>query len=53
TTYPGAFVVTCHSGVTLAAAHTEVLAPMIAAGSLDTRAVGAFSARRFHVSQAA
>lgn len=53
TTHPGAFLVTCHSGVTLAAAHATRLAPMIAAGKLDAGAVGAFSARRFNVSQAA
>jgi glycine/D-amino acid oxidase-like deaminating enzyme len=52
-THPGAFLVTCHSGVTLAAAHATKLAPMIAAGRLDRDAVGAFSARRFDVSQAA
>ena len=49
---PGAFVVTCHSGVTLAAAHSELLAPMIAAGRLDP-ALAPFSARRFDVPQAA
>lgn len=52
-THPGAFVVTCHSGVTLAAAHAQVLAPMIAAGQLDAGQVGAFSARRFDVPKAA
>lgn len=52
-THPGAFVVTCHSGVTLAAAHAQILAPMIAAGRLDPAAVGAFSARRFDVPEAA
>ena len=31
---PGAFVATCHSGVTLAAKHALVLAPLIAAGCL-------------------
>jgi len=31
---PGAFVVACHSGVTLAAAHARVLAPAILAGQL-------------------
>jgi glycine/D-amino acid oxidase-like deaminating enzyme len=31
---PGAFLVTCHSGVTLAGAHTFDLAPRIAAGEL-------------------
>ena len=45
---PGAFVVTCHSGVTLAANHVLTLAPAILAGELpDT--VASFSARRFHV----
>ena len=32
--HPGAFLATCHSGVTLAAAHAFVLAPAIAAGAL-------------------
>jgi glycine/D-amino acid oxidase-like deaminating enzyme len=32
TQYPGAFVVTCHSGVTLAAAHALRIAPWIAGG---------------------
>jgi glycine/D-amino acid oxidase-like deaminating enzyme len=48
-TYPGAFVVGCHSGVTLAANHALVLAPMIARGRLEHDVVGAFSARRFDV----
>lgn len=52
-TCPGAFVVCCHSGVTLAANHALTLAPMIAAGQLDADVVDAFSARRFHVSKAA
>ena len=34
TTHPGAFVAVCHSGVTLSAAHANVLAPMILAGRL-------------------
>ncbi|MBZ4691192.1 MAG: dependent oxidoreductase [Cereibacter sp.] len=34
-TQPGAFVVNCHSGVTLAAAHARSLAVQIAAGQLD------------------
>lgn len=46
---PGAFVATCHSGVTLAAAHALRLAPMIAAGTLDDPAIAAFSSRRFDV----
>ncbi len=36
-TCPGAFVATCHSGVTLAAAHALELAPMIAAGAAGCR----------------
>jgi len=51
-TAPGAFLATCHSGVTLAAAHSELLAPMIARGALDD-SVAAFSARRFDVPSAA
>jgi glycine/D-amino acid oxidase-like deaminating enzyme len=50
--HPGAFLVTCHSGVTLAANHAFDLAPQIAAGALD-KSLSPFSARRFHVSQAA
>ena len=45
-TAPGAFAVTCHSGVTLAANHALDLAPMIAKGVLDPM-LDAFSARRF------
>lgn len=37
-----------HSGVTLAAAHAELSAPMIAAGALDS-SLAPFSARRFDV----
>lgn len=47
-THPGAFVVTCHSGVTLAANHVLTLAPAILSGTLPD-AVANFSARRFHV----
>ncbi len=50
-TCPGAFVATCHSGVTLAAAHALNLAPMIAAGSLAGD-MAPFSTRRFHVQEA-
>ena len=46
-TNPGAFVATCHSGVTLAAAHALELAPQIATGTL-TGALAPFSADRFH-----
>lgn len=50
--WPGAFVATCHSGVTLAANHALVLAPMLAAGALEPE-LAVFSARRFDVSSAA
>lgn len=43
---PGAFLVTCHSGVTLAAAHALDLASEMAAGALPSR-FDVFSARRF------
>ena len=39
TSHPGAFLVTCHSGVTLAAIHALALAPMIATGALDINSV--------------
>jgi glycine/D-amino acid oxidase-like deaminating enzyme len=45
---PGVFALGCHSGVTLAAVHAEVLAPAIAAGSLPDETV-AFRAERFDV----
>ncbi len=48
-TCPGAFLATCHSGVTLAASHAKILAPQIAAGRLEAE-MAAFSARRFDVS---
>jgi glycine/D-amino acid oxidase-like deaminating enzyme len=48
---PGVFVATCHSGVTLAAAHALELAPMIAAGNLAGH-MAPFSTRRFHVQEA-
>jgi glycine/D-amino acid oxidase-like deaminating enzyme len=44
---PGAFIATCHSGVSLAANHALVLAPMIAEGRLAPE-LAPFSARRFH-----
>jgi glycine/D-amino acid oxidase-like deaminating enzyme len=50
--HPGAFVATCHSGVTLAAAHAYVLAPAIVAGALPD-SFTPYSARRFDVPQAA
>jgi glycine/D-amino acid oxidase-like deaminating enzyme len=48
-TAPGAFLATCHSGVTLAAAHARLVAPMIAAGAIGAE-LDAFSPRRFDVS---
>lgn len=55
-THPGAFVLCCHSGVTLAANHALTVAPMIARGALDKTLVAPFSARRFqrgfHVQEA-
>lgn len=50
--HPGAFVATCHSGVTLAAAHALRIAPMVIEGALPD-AMSPFSTRRFHVQQAA
>jgi glycine/D-amino acid oxidase-like deaminating enzyme len=50
-THPGAFVLCCHSGVTLAANHALTVAPMIARGVLDKTLVAPFSARRFHVQE--
>jgi glycine/D-amino acid oxidase-like deaminating enzyme len=49
---PGAFLVTCHSGVTLAAVHALELAPMIAAGALAAR-LKPFTTERLHVQKAA
>jgi glycine/D-amino acid oxidase-like deaminating enzyme len=45
--FPGAFTANCHSGVTLAGAHADILAPMIIAGALAPD-LAPFSARRFH-----
>ncbi|MBV9553099.1 MAG: FAD-dependent oxidoreductase [Alphaproteobacteria bacterium] len=50
--FPGAFTANCHSGVTLAGAHANVFAAMVAAGALAPEMVP-FSARRFDVPQAA
>lgn len=44
--HPGAFLVTCHSGVTLAAQHAGPVAGAIAAGALPA-GLAPFSARRF------
>lgn len=51
--FPGAFVANCHSGVTLAGAHANMLAPMIASGALSAQ-LAPFTAERFaHVRDAA
>jgi glycine/D-amino acid oxidase-like deaminating enzyme len=44
--YPGAFVVTCHSGVTLAAAHAMRIAPWVAGGTIPDE-LSAFRGGRF------
>lgn len=49
---PGAFLATCHSGVTLAAIHALDLAPQIAAGAIDAE-LNAFSGDRFAVAAVA
>lgn len=51
TTAPGAFLATCHSGVTLAAAHALELAPQIGTGTLAAPFLP-FSADRFDVAAA-
>jgi glycine/D-amino acid oxidase-like deaminating enzyme len=48
--YPGAFVMLCHSGVTLTALHAMEIAPHISAGILPLR-LQPFQSRRLHVSQ--
>ena len=50
--FPGAFTANCHSGVTLAAAHADLFAPMVAKGALDPL-LAPFSAKRFDVPAAA
>jgi glycine/D-amino acid oxidase-like deaminating enzyme len=49
---PGAFMTTCHSGVTLAANHALVLAPMLRDTALPAE-LAPFSAKRFDVPAAA
>ena len=51
-THPGAFLALCHSGVTLAAAHADLLARGIAAGRLPA-SLDVFHHRRFDVPKAA
>jgi glycine/D-amino acid oxidase-like deaminating enzyme len=50
--FPGAFTANCHSGVTLAGAHANAFAAMVAAGVLEP-ALDLFSASRFDVPAAA
>jgi glycine/D-amino acid oxidase-like deaminating enzyme len=50
--FPGAFTANCHSGVTLAGAHANAFAPMVAAGAPDPM-MASFSAKRFDVPAAA
>lgn len=49
--YPGAFLVTCHSGVTLAAAHALVLARWIAGEDPGIHYLEGFSAERYRLPQ--
>lgn len=48
TTVPGAFLVTCHSGITLAAAHARLL-PLWLEGRADAPDLEAFGEQRFAV----
>jgi glycine/D-amino acid oxidase-like deaminating enzyme len=49
-TCPGAYLATCHSGVTLTAAHALLLPESIENNHLSDSSFQAFNARRFHVS---
>lgn len=51
--FPGAFVASAHSGVTLAPNHALVLAPHLVRGELPAESFRAFTTRRFDVPQAA
>jgi hydrogen cyanide synthase HcnC len=48
-TCPGAYLATCHSGVTLTPAHALLLPAWIDNNNLSNGSLQAFSARRFHV----
>lgn len=50
--FPGAFVATCHSGVTLAAAHSLRYAEFVANGALPSE-IARFTNQRFNVQNAA
>jgi glycine/D-amino acid oxidase-like deaminating enzyme len=45
-THPGAFLITCHSGITLAAVHARVLAPALLDKTLGTT-LAPFGPERF------
>lgn len=51
-TYPGLFAAACHSGVTLAAAHALIVAPIMLKGQLSQR-LSVFSNGRFNVQNCA
>jgi len=51
-THPGAYLVTCHSGITLSAAHARLL-PLWLEGRPDAPDLEAFSEQRFALSPAA
>lgn len=51
-THPGAFVATCHSGVTLAAAHARLFPDWVLEGRFPDQ-FASFSPERFHVQTAA
>ncbi len=51
-TFPGAYVATCHSGVTLTPGHALLLPAWIDHDNLPDESLTDFSARRFHVSTA-
>jgi glycine/D-amino acid oxidase-like deaminating enzyme len=48
TEHPGAYAISCHSGVTLAALHAREIANWICSGAQDPR-IAPFSAERFNV----
>ncbi|EJM34462.1 glycine/D-amino acid oxidase, deaminating [Pseudomonas sp. GM33] len=48
TQYPGAFLVTCHSGITLASAHTTALVRWLRGGD-EPASIKTFKTDRFHV----
>jgi len=50
--FPGAFVATCHSGVTLAAAHAMRYAKFVSDGALPAE-LARFTSKRFDVKNAA